>query len=87
MTYELFWAGEPHTAGTGFWVETLEPFYIFDSTEIGRVWFGQGSILFSLSVFRVSSLTEAMNEIHTLNSQLEAYRSKQLSLNIKGGKR
>ena len=78
MTYKLFWAGEPHTAGTGFWVETLEPFQFLDGNHIGQSE--------SNEEFEFEDTYEATRECCNLNSQLEAYRSKQLSLNIKGVK-
>lgn len=76
--YELFWAGEPHTAGTGFWVETLEPFTFLEANYIGQIEGG--------TEFEFEDIYEATSQCCNLNSQLEAYRSKQLRLNIKGGK-
>jgi hypothetical protein len=81
--YELFWAGEPHTAGTGFWVETLEPFELAGESVLHQ---GYYSIRQGIDHYLLNDYSEAKREVDNLNSQLEAYRSKQLSLNIKGVK-
>jgi hypothetical protein len=79
--YELFWAST--SGGGSFWVETLEPFELVESEYRGFQGIGQGG----KERLAFARHYEAHHAIETLNSQLEAYRSKQLSLNIKGGKR
>lgn len=87
MTYELFWAGQPHTAGTGFWAVYADPFKILNRHNFGgSVPCGQVPEKPESISFKCQNLTEAFREIDNLNSQLEAYRSKQLSLNSKEGK-
>ena len=84
MTYELFWEGDAHETGNGFWTEGLEPFTFVDPSPYKFPYaIGQGGeVRFCFN----SEAWEPQHAIDCFNSQLEAYRSKQLSLNIKGGK-
>ena len=41
MTYELFWAGDAHETGNGFWTESLEPFRFTEPPFKGELTIGQ----------------------------------------------
>jgi hypothetical protein len=79
MTYELFLTDTPHAKGNGFWTQSLEPFELVESEYKGFQGIGQSGE----ERFAFAEHYQAHHAIETLNSQLEAYRSKQLSLIIK----
>jgi hypothetical protein len=83
MSYELFWAST--SGGGSFWVETLEPFRFTEPPFKGELTIGQDDWILR-SADKPEKRAEFQVIINHLNSQLEAYRSKQLSLNIKKGK-